>query len=497
MNRRFAGTVALAGAVATVLLSAQEPPVAAAKAQYEQAVSLFTEGRYADALQLFETSAASADPGLRLLASMGKVRSALRIAEFDIAHRDARALATERPNDPDILALLGDAQWGMGLFDEADAAYVRAAAGDGDSVRARFGLARSLATRSRLDEALRATLSAFQAGPRDSDLHALAATVYERLGRFDAAAREYDTYAGLLPAGEAAAAATSRARAEFLRSFEERVPLEISGRGARGVHVVPFKLVRNKVVVQGRLNGQAVEWVLDTGAERSGISFDLAYRARVRAVTSTFTAGVGRAALRRIQLGRADRLEIGTLQLRHVPVSIRDPAADGAPRWQGESLSPLALGLSIVVDYGRRRVTFARQLPDERSDVTLPLRVHRLPLVRGTLNDSYPTYFVVDTGGEVISISAATAEALGMRPPRRIPLRVFGLSGLDDTAFLLPGVDLAFEEIAYRNFGLAVLNLRAPSVLLGFQVGGIVGHRFLGEYRVALDFDRAELRLSK
>ena len=54
-----------------------------------------------------------------------------------------------------------------------------------------------------------------------------------------------------------------------------------------------------------------------------------------------------------------------------------------------------------------------------------------------------------------------------------------------------------FDEIEYRNVGLAVLNLRAPSVLLGFQVGGIVGHRFLSEYRVSMDVGRSELRLEK
>jgi hypothetical protein len=64
-------------------------------------------------------------------------------------------------------------------------------------------------------------------------------------------------------------------------------------------------------------------------------------------------------------------------------------------------------------------------------------------------------------------------------------------------AYLLPGVDVEFDEIEYRNVGLAVLNLRAPSVLLGFQVGGIVGHRFLSEYRVSMDMARSELRLEK
>ena len=468
-----------------------------ARVRYEQAAAHFAEGNYADALRAFDEAARSSDAALAVLARKGKVRSALRIAEFDTGHREARELVRERADDVEALTLLGDAQWAMGLFDEADAAYTRAASIDPAAARVRFGLARALASRSRLGEALEQTRAALASAPGDADLHALAGSIHERMQRFDDAATAYRGYADRLPAGEAPAIATARARAEFLRSFAGRTPLAMSRDDAAQAHTVPFKLVRNKVVVQGRLNGAAVEWVLDTSTERTGISLDLAYRARIATVTSTLTAGVGRAALRRVQLGRADRLDIGTLRMRNVPVSIRNPAVDGAPRWQGESLSPLPLGLSVVVDYRRREVTLARDLRRDAAEVTLPMRVHRLPLVRGLLNATHAAYFVVDTGGEVISISAETAEALGMQPARRIPLRVFGLSGLDESAFLLPGVDLDFNEIEYRKVGLAVLNLRAPSVLLGFQVGGIVGHKFLGDYRVALDVARGELRLSR
>jgi hypothetical protein len=124
--------------------------------------------------------------------------------------------------------------------------------------------------------------------------------------------------------------------------------------------------------------------------------------------------------------------------------------------------------------------------------------VHRLAMVRGVVN-STPGYFVVDTGGEVISISGDMAEQLQLEGPpvRRIPLKVYGTSGWDRDAFLLPGQDLNFDEIRYRNFPLVVLNLRAPSVLLGFQVGGIVGHKFLSNYHVAMDMSRSELRLKK
>ena len=42
---------------------------------------------------------------------------------------------------------------------------------------------------------------------------------------------------------------------------------------------------------------------------------------------------------------------------------------------------------------------------------------------------------------------------------------------------------------------MVVLNLRAPSVLLGFRLGGIVGYKFLSRYRVAIDLDKSIVQL--
>ena len=128
---------------------------------------------------------------------------------------------------------------------------------------------------------------------------------------------------------------------------------------------VPFKLVNNKILVIGRVNGVQVEWVLDTGAERTGISPEIASAAGVRTVSTTLTAGVGRPGVRRIRLGRADSIEIGSLTVRNVPVAIRAPVFGGAARWQGQSLSPIALGFSVTVDYARKQVVLARALTDE------------------------------------------------------------------------------------------------------------------------------------
>ena len=80
-------------------------------------------------------------------------------------------------------------------------------------------------------------------------------------------------------------------------------------------------------------------------------------------------------------------------------------------------------------------------------------------------------------------------------PARRIPLRVFGTSGWDKDAFLLPGVDLEVDDVRLAQTSLVVLNLRAPSVLLGYELGGILGHKFLSRYRVTLDLDEGMMRL--
>jgi predicted aspartyl protease len=238
------------------------------------------------------------------------------------------------------------------------------------------------------------------------------------------------------------------------------------------------------------------DFVLDTGSELTTISRQTAASAGVRPITYTLSAGVGEVGLRGLQLGRLDSFEIGTLKLSNVPTIIKAPALRGIPKRETESFSPLALGYSMTIDYRLRKLTIAERLPETPATFTMPMRHHRLSMVRGLINRSRPAYFVVDTGGEVISISKSTADSLPEQPSRRIALRVYGTSGWDRDAFLLPGVELSFSDIAYRNFSVVVLNLRAPSVLLGFQVGGIVGHKFLSPYRVSLDLARSELRLA-
>jgi predicted aspartyl protease len=469
--------------------------------QFQLGTLLFDETRYWDAMEAFGRAAESDDPALALRARKGKVRAELRVAEFAQARADAEILRQSAPRDPEALSLVGDSLWAVGLFDEADRLYADTLAISPESSRARYGRARSLATRSRLDEALTEALAAAATAPRDGEIYAAIGDIYERQNRFDEAANAYTNYINLLPNKDRSEkAAWSRAQVEFLEAFTGLKPLDIDAEDAAMLHTIPFKLVRDKIIVQARVNGGALQdFVLDTGSEETVISRETAQREKVRPITYTLSAGVGEVGLRGLELARINSLDLGTLQVRNLPVLIKNPALRGIPKREGESFSPLSLGMSMKIDYQRHMLTIARQLPAAQPDFTLPMRVHRLAMVRGLLNSQTPAYFVVDTGGEVISISADTASSLTARPSagRHIPLRVYGTSGWDRGAFLMPGMDLDFDKIEYRNFPLVVLNLRAPSVLLGFQLGGIIGHKFLSSYQVTMDMAHSQLMLDK
>jgi predicted aspartyl protease len=262
------------------------------------------------------------------------------------------------------------------------------------------------------------------------------------------------------------------------------------------LHTVPFKLVREKVVVSGRVNkGRPMDFVLDTGAEQTILSDTVARRAGVTPITYVQSAGVGEVGLRGLQIGRIDQLQFGTLTIHDVPSLIKNPPLGGLPTRETEAFSPLSLGLSMIIDYDKKLLTIGRRIK-MAPEIEVPLRLHRLAMVRGVVN-SRPASFVVDTGGEVISISQATAGSLSVDPAfRRIPLKVYGTSGWDRDAFLMPNVDLEFSTIRFSRIPVVVLNLRAPSALLGFELGGIVGHKFLSQYRVGIDLERSTLALS-
>ncbi len=485
-------------AALSVVLGAQPTPTASrVEARVQLGKLLLDDMRYWEAVRAFEEAQEGAADDQRVRASAGMLRALLPVAEFTRAQIEAQVLLELAPNDPEMVALVGDALWGGGLFDEAEQLYRDALALDPASGAARHGLAKSLTTRQRYEEALDWVQAALDARPDFPAAYHTLGYIHRRMRRFAEAADAYERYIELIPGwADAERAGWARAEVQFLRSFGDRPAVEMMAPGQ--LHTIPFRLVDEKVIVQGRVNGRdTVDFVVDTGAEQTVLSQPVAQQLGVRPVSTTLSAGVGEIGFRGLQAGRLESLEFGSLGIRNLPALIKSPPLGGLPTPEAEAFSPLAVGLSMIVDYARQEIVIGEELPDEPFDVSMPLRQHRLAVVRGVVNDQIPRSFVVDTGGEVISISRGTANLLPPLQVRQVPVNVYGTSGWDEQAYLRPGTSLAFDQLLYPNYSVVVLNLHRPSALLGFHIGGTVGHHFLSDYRVVFDLGRSELRLTR
>ncbi len=496
---RLVGGVIVA---ATAILMASVAPRAGApatgKSEFARGTQLFADAKYREAVQAL-VRAREYDPEFTGQATRIVVRSLLRVGDFGRAEEEASSLVSSTVGAED-LSLHAETLWGIGHFEEANARYTAALALDAAYPPALHGMARVLDARGKTRDALVAVERAIEREPEVAEYHHTRAYLLERLRNYAVAADELERYLRFLPQkGFKEQVKLAKARMKFLRHFGDRQPIALGADSATEIHRIPFREEREKLFVKAKINGRpTVEMVLDTGAEMTVLAEDTAQSAQVYSVAETLSAGVGDVGMRRLKLARISKLEIGTLKVEHVPTMIKDPPLKKWPVADIDAFSPLAVGLSMRVDYVNKQLVVARTLPKVEGPATMeaPLWMHRLATVRGRLNGDRPAAFVVDTGGQAISISRTAAvglEQLGRF--RRIPLRVFGSSGWDRDAFLLPGVDLEVDDVRMAQASLVVLNLRAPSVLLGYELGGILGHKFLSKYRVSLDLDAGLMRL--
>ena len=316
--------------------------------------------------------------------------------------------------------------------------------------------------------------------------------------RYQEAAAAFGNYVNLLPDRDRGDRALwVRETIRFLRVVRRAPAARLRDQPEDRAWTVPVRVRGRQGVRARKVNGvDAPSSCWTPAPSRRSISREVARRSGVTPITYTESAGVGDIGFRGLQIGRIDTLEIGGMKVRHVPALIKNPPLGAMPGREPESFSPLALGLSMRLDYRQRQLTMSRRLPAAALH-------HGAAAADAAPGDrarhgqrSLPASFVVDTGGEVISISGATADLMvPPNPYRRIPLKVYGTSGWDKEAFLMPFVDLEFSSLRFSRIPVVVLNLRAPSALLGYQLGGIVGHRFLSRYRVTIDLDRCILGL--
>ena len=226
---RAASVAVITFAAASLIAHAAGPAQSQiAAVQMQLGHEFLDEGRYGDALDAFRRAVAVAGTDDLRAARSGLIHSALRTAEFDLARVEAEKLVAASPQSPEAIALYADALWASGLFEEAEARYQDALHQAPDLARGHHGMARALAARGRLDDAMTEAQAALRLEPRDLELHHTVGAIYERMHRYEEAASAYSNYVNLLPNKDHSEKADwSRSEIKFLRSFGQRVPFDL------------------------------------------------------------------------------------------------------------------------------------------------------------------------------------------------------------------------------------------------------------------------------
>lgn len=304
------------------------------------------------------------------------------------------------------------------------------------------------------------------------------------------------------------------AKAAQVGSFAGLARYEILGDSTT---VVPFAQTDPLPVISVEVGDRGPRWFLiDTGGGETVLDPQFADSiglTRFGEETGTFGGGKRSA----VVLSRVDRLRLGGITVRSVPVGLLDLShfariAGGRPV-SGIIGTHVLMRFRATLDYPGRRLILERRArrgesgagpggaPDSsRVDVPIWLTGDHLILARGRFAKGPDALWFVDTGlaGAAVTAPASTLEEAGIPVPDTTSGGV-GQGGGGAVRIKMFGVpSFALGEVRSGAL-LGVFGAFPPTLERGqgYRIAGIISHAFFRSWRVTFDFDRMTLRMER
>lgn len=416
---------------------------------------------------------------------------------YDLTYPIAKA----EPKNSYAFAVLGTTMLGGGRFREARVLFYNALTLNKRQALAWAGYGLLEFYENRIDESLKNLEQAVYYDPEQADYLFSKAQVASRAERYKDAADAYNRFLAISKDTDDERRARIKGLINFLTFLGQRQSLyTVAGENSTSV---PISLVGNRPVIKLRINNRTepLNFVLDTGSGISVISQETAQKLDIEPITKGgFAKGIGGDGKFEIVYGFLREVEIGSVEIRNVPVYIRRFHSD-AHRVDGY------IGLSLIskflttLDYGN--LTFALtktpefQREETGKSIALPLRLTSSGFLSGEVQVAgveTPLNFIVDTGASVSVISDELASMDAISPfanPEK--MRVIGSAGVTDgvTSFQLPSV--SFGSHSRKDITAIALDLDMINEASGFQQAGILGGNFLKNYRMTFDFKNSKV----
>jgi len=128
----------------------------------------------------------------------------------------------------------------------------------------------------------------------------------------------------------------------------------------------------------------------------------------------------------------------------------------------------------------------AYRFTPDHSSVRVPVELaNDLIVLKVRVNSSRPLHFIFDTGASISVIDPQSARALGLRVKGKLKLDATG--GSVQSGLIGP-VSLSLAGVTVFKQTLATIDLDAFAPLFGYKIDGIIGHDFINNFVVEIDY---------
>lgn len=411
-------------------------------------------------------------------------------------------VCTAEPQNSYAFAVLGMTILNAGNFKEAEIALNNSLNLNRRQALAWAGLGMLDFYENRIFDSLDAMRTAVYIDSNEPDFVFSLAQISARAEKYKESAQAYRDFLRISPRTDTERRERIKGLIDFLEYLGGKSTLyEIGGKRQTKVN---FKLVRDRPIIQLRVNkfDEPLNFVLDTGSGISVISKQTAEKLEISPVARGGKAkGFGGNGKFEIVYGFLNRVEIGDVAIKNVPVYIRPfhSVNEGIDGYIGLSLISKFL---TTIDYGDTsfsllRKDSPREEINDSEGLVLPLRLTSGGFLSGEveIEGIEPRLnFIVDTGASLSVISDVVAGMDAMsRFQVREKIKVVGSAGEtgEMPVFILPR--LTFGNESRRSIVAIALDLDLINESSGFEQMGILGGNFLKNYRLTFDFQNSKV----
>lgn len=471
---------------------------------HNEAKKAYRAGKYDKTIEVYQKILEHESKNLQAL--LGLSLAWLKDQNFQECYDSANQALQIEPENARAHALVGIALLRSGYVYNSIQSLYRAFKNDSREPLA-FGAAAEIDYyEGRSREARVKALQAYHLDPNEPDYLLTLARASSRLEMFSEAADAYEQFLRVAPATDRERRDRIKGLIEFYRQLSGLQVHQVSG---PKISEVPFYLGSDRrPYLRVSINGREATFVVDTGSGFTVISKDAAKRFGVSEIArGGKSQGVGGTGKFDIVYGLIKTLQIGDVRVRSVPCFVRP--FFGTKERPAEERADGFIGLSILahfvteLDYKDAVMRLDRseeqpQTAPVEPDVTVvPFRTTQNGLIsiETEIDETHRINAILDSGASSTVISQAAVERLNMRDKiiKGQTVRVIGAAGISDNVELLFIKNCRVADLQHKNMRALVLDFAAINETSGFEQSGILGGDFLRNFRVTIDFPRAQV----